>query len=425
MTRVNKRKISINEIDKNKALSFFVCVIFLFLAISDLFGNPFLRYTDEALEVFLIFILIFNYSKSRISVITFLLLFNLFGLVGNLLSGYSISPIYILEDVLLCSKYIVCLLGFQALIEKQSTKNIKNILKGLNIISTLLILLMFPVCAIQRLQGVARTNFFASYSGIVGLYSAIFCYIHYLNYKFSIINQKRLLIFLLILDFATCILSDSSISLIALAFFVVTLLWKQIQKHRVVSFVVILCGIVAFGIAFSSKISGYFINSGAPRHIFYQYSFYVAKKYFPVGSGFGLYGGTIAAQNYSPLYMDLGFNKIWVVGIDSNFLSDTFFPSVIGQAGFIGTLFYISCLILIGVRFYKQIDKNNISVIPILLLIFITISGFTSNFINSTIGPVFGLISIISLNLNKKSKKRISTSRRTGYVLSVASHSMA
>jgi hypothetical protein len=76
----------------------------------------------------------------------------------------------------------------------------------------------------------------------------------------------------------------------------------------------------------------------------------LAAHYFPFGAGFGLYGSSTAAANYSPLYYELGFSERFGLGPDSaQFLNDTQWPAIYGEAGWIGAFCFaagLACMLI-------------------------------------------------------------------------------
>lgn len=72
----------------------------------------------------------------------------------------------------------------------------------------------------------------------------------------------------------------------------------------------------------------------------------VANTHAPLGAGFGRYGSSVAATDYSPEYIERGFHKIYgLEPIDPRFASDTFWPQVLGESGWIGAAAVV-CLLL-------------------------------------------------------------------------------
>lgn len=85
----------------------------------------------------------------------------------------------------------------------------------------------------------------------------------------------------------------------------------------------------------------------------------LANRFFPLGTGYGTFGSNIAAENYSPFYTALGYSGISGGSKEENFaLSDSFWPIVIAQFGWIGLLLFIYCLVGI-VRKVMELYKIN------------------------------------------------------------------
>jgi hypothetical protein len=81
----------------------------------------------------------------------------------------------------------------------------------------------------------------------------------------------------------------------------------------------------------------------AARTVLTVGSFDVAADHFPLGAGFGRYGSATAAETDSPEY-------VWGLGRgteDGRFLTDTEWPAIIGEAGFLGAAAFAIGLILI------------------------------------------------------------------------------
>ena len=77
-------------------------------------------------------------------------------------------------------------------------------------------------------------------------------------------------------------------------------------------------------------------------------SLLIMKDYFPIGTGFGSYGSSMAAQFYSRLYINLGYYRYTAQGMseeNGDFLSDTLWPIVIAQTGWIGTASFVMALL--------------------------------------------------------------------------------
>lgn len=75
----------------------------------------------------------------------------------------------------------------------------------------------------------------------------------------------------------------------------------------------------------------------------------LALAAFPLGVGFGRFGSAVASSHYSPLYEELGYTSIYGMGPGERggFLTDTFWPSLVAETGFLGVLCYFAGLVLL------------------------------------------------------------------------------
>jgi hypothetical protein len=86
-----------------------------------------------------------------------------------------------------------------------------------------------------------------------------------------------------------------------------------------------------------------YLGNGNPeaRTVLTVDSFKVAADHFPGGAGFGRFASAVAATNYSPEYVARGYPTIWGLGQtreNGRFLTDTEWPAIIGESGFLGAL---------------------------------------------------------------------------------------
>lgn len=82
----------------------------------------------------------------------------------------------------------------------------------------------------------------------------------------------------------------------------------------------------------------------------------VAAQYFPLGAGFGRYASSSAAEDYSPLYYALGFPGRYGLGPgpdSGQFLNDSQWPAIYGEAGWFGAFFFaagLACMLIALLR---------------------------------------------------------------------------
>lgn len=384
--------------------SFLFIILFILLFVGDLFVIPALQYLDEILEIVALLWLLYSFINKR-NVETVLMLASIFlvGIIGNSLSGYAISLKNIILDYFLILKFPII---FISLFDFCKYKNhqIDEVLGPITFVSIFMSLFLFLDCLVLFFKsGGERVSFLnTSYAGTGGLYAFAFSLVLAKNLKIN----KGFKISIILLNFITAAFfsksSAATIYFLALfmAYFYSKYISKKVKGYYMIVFGSAL-GLVLVLTIFQSKIQGYFINDKtAPRYLFFTNSFYLANKYKGFGVGFGLFGGNVAANNYSPVYIDLGFNNIWTVAKDSNFLMDSFFPVIIGELGYIGLCLY---LLLI----FNCIKKIGINKKLIFIFIVIFLGVFASNFINSAVGVcfVFGILIYYLLDPTKTNKK--------------------
>lgn len=85
----------------------------------------------------------------------------------------------------------------------------------------------------------------------------------------------------------------------------------------------------------------------------------VAADHFPLGSGWATFGSNFSIEPYSPLYYTYHMNTVWGLSPDySEFVCDSFWPSLLAQTGWFGLLFFASALVVVA-RGISQMWKQN------------------------------------------------------------------
>ncbi|MBV6319947.1 hypothetical protein [Duganella violaceipulchra] len=72
-----------------------------------------------------------------------------------------------------------------------------------------------------------------------------------------------------------------------------------------------------------------------PRAIMYNDAFYLARREFPLGTGFGTYGGDASKNFDRSVYESLGYHRYWWYRADL-YLLDTYWPNLFAESGFLG-----------------------------------------------------------------------------------------
>ena len=98
---------------------------------------------------------------------------------------------------------------------------------------------------------------------------------------------------------------------------------------------------------FKNLFISYFFLRNTPREMLTLAGIRISLDYFPLGSGFGTFGGWMSRLIYSPLYYEYGLSRTWGLSPKAaGFLNDTFWPHILAEIGVFGLLFYL--LIIVG-----------------------------------------------------------------------------
>jgi hypothetical protein len=197
-------------------------------------------------------------------------------------------------------------------------------------------------------------------------FMALYCFAYFL------IKKKTAFLLTSLLFSFGCILSMKVKAIaglglcMAIGYFVAPLSHKLRAKIGFVLFPIILIGLMLFAPTitdlFETKINFYFNSENAmelARNILTYKSFEIARDYFPIGAGLGRYGSYLSKLYYSPLYYKYGLSRIWGMSkANPFFITDTFWPMIIGESGFIGLALYILIFFLILKFLYKEIKTD-------------------------------------------------------------------
>lgn len=119
---------------------------------------------------------------------------------------------------------------------------------------------------------------------------------------------------------------------------------EKIRKKINVAYIIPMCALVV-AICWDQLVF-YFTTDTQARSVLLRFGIMTMVEYFPLGAGFGTFGSDVAATQYSPLYERYGFNSIYGMRQgETYFLNDNYWPMVMGQFGFWGTMLMLTVLI--------------------------------------------------------------------------------
>lgn len=222
-----------------------------------------------------------------------------------------------------------------------------------------------------------------SLGGLFNRFTAATMYalLFFLFYKYYDKKHKWRIIFADFMFFSAMKIKDILGFLLARSF---TLFKKFKIKYIVITAVFLYILILIYAQLMPEHYNEYF-NSGEDGNIarvvlgYTSLSIMVDK--FPFGTGWGLFASPTSQQIESPIYAEYGINNVYGLSYEHDngvFMSDTFWPMIFGELGFLGTALYIYILWNVFSPFLKGFFKdtsNKNFIMP--AFIFITFLGIS------------------------------------------------
>ncbi len=149
---------------------------------------------------------------------------------------------------------------------------------------------------------------------------------------------------------------------------------KMNQKLKVFAGAVL--GVAA--VAGAYQVISYYILMGveSARAVLTIAAPFIAMDHFPFGTGWGTYGSAFSAEPYSPVYGMYRMAGVWGLSPDyPDFVSDTFWPMILGQCGFFGLLALIGVLILLTKKILSLKAEKSAFASALLLMVYLLISS--------------------------------------------------
>lgn len=383
-------------------------------------------YFDEIITIFCMMFIVYGivcnrYTKQDVIALALVAAFLLFGLLGNLIFGYRTEAFLILLDVIASVKGIAYYFGFKAL--RINSKQARRIINGayylfyiyITIAFVLSILsLMFDI-GMREERGYAIPAFKFLYVGSGNASLPYYVIMGCAAMKISLQKGLKRIDYLYVLfgltSWALTLTSRAigfAVLYIVLAFFVIYISGKR--RFRIRLWQCVCLGVIMCLIGWS-QFSKYFFNDKTARYNLIYYGFVTLKECFPIGAGFGAYGSAVAAEHYSPLYVQYGFNQIFGLSKDNPmFSSDGLLGGLFGQFGVLGTICFVAIFVIIFTSLYKS-SKTNYSVFAVLYVALILTLGSigTKTFMHFVITPVFILLAIWSKAIKNDEVKQYAT----------------
>lgn len=353
---------------KGKTIFF---IIILYISIFQDFLQKYIvyfKYFDEILALlffpFLYFYCFKNKKNLKIKkdnaiIFTSLIFIILIGLFSNFYYKYQNLTI-VLSDLLLFIKFFLLYFLSSILWEDDFFEN-KSKLILFHVKVIIIILAIFTICNYMfnlyigdYRFGIKSNTLFFSHSTVL---ATVCIFLLSLLIRCSKKTVSPFYIICILLLFSTLRLKaiGACIMILFLAYYV-----EKNNKKISISKLLVLAVIIL--VVSFDQISYYYIDSdGSARRELTKTAFLVAKDYFPLGTGFGTYASHFSAVSYSVIYYKYNLNYIYGITPENPyFVSDVFWPMVIGQFGYIGLILYLICLYKIFKKIQDEFSADNV-----------------------------------------------------------------
>ena len=379
----------IKTVTSGKTYLFLSCII-LFVIQNRLqqWFEPF-QYLDEVFAVLFFPALAFwvfkkknkiVWTRKRIIFLALLLIFWCWGWGGNFMYQYQ-NFISAAKDSYVNLKFFLAV-GGTFLIFADSSLDFKKIRKNLWLLLNVITVILFVLCLLDLGFGIFSTEtrggmravklFYSAYTYLVG--QCVFLSAWYLWFyeekKKEIIPPLVMLAFVMLstrrakaMGAAACILM------------VYLLVFRQKQKisKKVKIFAVCVVGLAVAGGLYQLISYYYTMGVESARAVLTIAAPFLAIDHFPFGTGWGTFGSAFSAEPYSPVYSMYQMEGVWGLSPEYHkFVSDTYWPMIMGQCGFVGFAALIGVLILFVQKVWTlRSDKSAFAaaLIPLLYLL--------------------------------------------------------
>lgn len=350
----------------------FVFIIYIFI-FSDLLSKYFslIGYMDEifalvAVPIFIYQLAINKYKiyKRKDNLAVFVFLFILCGCLGNLLYKYQLVKTAVLIDLFLNLKYWLAIyVGIRLFSQIDFAVYGRKIGVHIKIIVWIYIVLtildgIFNIFPNTIRYGIKSLSLFYSVHTAFAAMCAFLLSLLMLVKQY--VSHALLYIVVLLLLMASTLRSKAfgAAVLFILLYYLTQILGEKIRIRNVV-----LLGLMGILVGWS-QIQYYFFSSiaaGSARSVLLKNCFVIARDHFPFGTGFATYASHYSGVAYSPIYKEYGISLIYGIQEDNySFISDSFWPMIIGQNGYIGFVFFVAALIVLfrKIQKLKSVNKN-------------------------------------------------------------------
>lgn len=392
-----------------------VCSIMLFFILQNWFQQwyqPF-QYADEAfaaLAIPLCFLKIAQkkfqivWTKEKILFAVFFLLFLVSGWCGFF--KYHYEPfLNAAKDFYVNIKFFLAIVA-SYFIFADGDIDYKGMKQKVWIAANAITSILFVLCVMDLCFGIFESDmrgglravklFYSAYTVLVGC-CVLLCAVY-----FWLLEEQKRRVLVPIAMLAFVMLSTRRVKAVgALACFLLIYLYVFRKKQRIGKKTKIFVGIalISSGIAGIYQTVSYYFLMGAEsaRAVLTIGAPFIAYDHFPFGTGWGTYGSTFSITPYSAVYGMYRMAGVWGLSQEyPEFVSDTFWPMILGQCGFFGFLAFLGVLILFVRKIFSLKKDKSIFASALFIVLYLLISSTSeSAFANPIAVPLAFWIGIL------------------------------
>lgn len=401
------------KIGKCRIESILLAILSVLFIVCEIFYSS--TYLDEITCVLCIFHLAYLVFTNKLTlfdkrILILLFLSTCIGLISSINSKLVDSWFVIGVDVIANIKVFVIFLSFKYLFSLNHVK--EDYLYVMANFAKVMIAIATIFCIINAFINIgmsASVRFGIRNYVFIFKMSHVFNSVMYLMLGIIIcdkrINEKTKIKYYLATCFCVCFtLKGPALIFSALSFI---LSYYFLKKKKIDLKTIVLLFFIVFLLGYY-QITEYLLDSTSPRFKFYFYGFLTAIKYFPFGSGFATFGSDMASRNYSKLYLEYGFDKMWGMNQkDGWFLSDNGYAMYVAQNGFVGAVLFLSIFVIIFIAINKRKDDNLTKAFLVSLFISVAVHAVGSAILTSSQGVIEFIALALGLGSMTKKNERI------------------
>lgn len=356
-------------LEKNKSKIIAYCyIILLYLLVFQNFLQSFIgifQYLDETIALVGFLALIYDtirkrgkVDKKNFIILVCLLFIFIIGMYAVIKNKYQTITYALLDAVLLFKFFLVYFLG-QIVTKNNNIINYSNkIYLNLKIIVVILAIFtivnyVFKIYPFGERYGIMVNKLFFEHP----TYLAAACMALIVNIMAFSKRFNNIYVCIALMILASTLRAKAIAGAVVV---IIIAIYVNKTKRKISMLRMSIIGIIAIIVAFP-QIKYYFFDiEGSARRVLTETSIKIANDNFPIGTGFGTFASYASGENYSGVYEAYGISD--VQGLEkekANFVSDTFWPLIIGEFGYLGTILYLICLLIIFIRMQKSFKKEN------------------------------------------------------------------